>query len=84
MTEVEKVINSKIANSYWCLIVLYKGVELFKKTYYKDAIRIDLSMSDELIITYQDRIDKIPMYYVRVKLNMANFLERHIKRIEWM
>ena len=83
MTEEEKIINSKLANSYWYLIVLYKGEELFKKLYYKDALRIDLSMTDELIIAYENKMEKIPMYYSRIKINMFNFLESHIKRIEW-
>jgi hypothetical protein len=88
MTENEKIINSKIANSYWYLIVMYKGTELFKDVYYKGATRIDLNGMDELVITYTeegiDRIKKIPMHYSRVKLNMLNFLENHIKRIEWI
>jgi rubrerythrin len=84
MTEEEKVINSKLANAYWYFIVSYKGTELFKNVYYKDAIRIDLSMTDELIITYKDRIEKIPMYYSKVKIKMLEFLLNYIKRIEWV
>lgn len=83
MMEEEKMINSKLANAYWYLIVLYKGTELFKNQYYKGAIRIDLTMSDELVITYTDRVEKVPMYYSRVKINMLKFLETHIKHIEW-
>lgn len=87
LTENEKVINSKTANIYWNLIVVYKGIDLFKETYYKGATGINLSGEDELIITYTengvDRIEKIPMYYSRVKFNMINFFNNHVKRIEW-
>jgi hypothetical protein len=83
LTENEKLINSKTANIYWNLIVVYKGIDLFKDTYYKDATSIHLSGNDELIINYPDRLDKIPMHYTRVKLNMIDFINNHIKRIEW-
>lgn len=84
MTKNEKVINSKLANTYWYFIVIYKGTESFKNLYYEGATRIDLNGSDELIVTYIDRVEKIPMYYTRVKLNMFNFLDNHINSIEWI
>ena len=84
-TKEQKEFNSKLANAYWCIIVMYKGVEKFRESFYPKASSINLSGNDELVINYPDREDfeKIPMYYSRIHMQMNEFIIRHIKKIEW-